>query len=189
MIIWRTNQSLSDGLYSEMIESIESNHENKKEFFTTFYDKNNLDVFNNLVPFYGKIISNMMTDLGLEHISRYQYTVWMQMSNSSTTSHKPHAHFTGLESISWVHFANVPSQKCFYFKDSNSNKTYPDQNTGDFIAWPSWGIHGVDQVKQINFDRIICAGNIVLQEYNFNNLKLLSDLNEEKTICRWHIYK
>ena len=76
-----------------MLESIESNHENKKEFFTTFYDKNNLDVFNNLVPFYGKIISNMMTDLGLEHISRYQYTVWMQMSNSSTTSHKPHAHF------------------------------------------------------------------------------------------------
>ena len=116
MIIWRTNQSLSDGLYSEMLESIKSNHENKKEFFTTFYDKNNLDVFNNLVPFYGKIISNMMTDLGLEHISRYQYTVWMQMSNSSTTSHKPHAHFTGLESISWVHFANVPDQKCFYFK-------------------------------------------------------------------------
>ena len=29
MIIWRTNQSLSDGLYTEMLESIQSNHKNK----------------------------------------------------------------------------------------------------------------------------------------------------------------
>jgi len=189
MIIWRTNQSLSDGLYSEMLESIESNHKNKEEFFTTFYDKNNLDVFNNLVPFYGEIISNMMTDLGLEHISRYQYTVWMQMNNSLTNSHNPHSHFVGAESISWVHFVNVPDQKCFYFQDSNNSKTYPNQNTGDFIAWPSWAIHGVDQVKQSNFDRIICAGNISFTEYNFNNQRVISNLNEEKTICHWHIYK
>ena len=109
MIIWRTNQSLSDGLYSEMLESIQFNHKNKEQFYTTFYDKNNLDIFNSLLPFYGKIISNMMTDLGLQHISKYQYTVWMQMNNSLTNSHNPHSHFVGAESISWVHFVNVSS--------------------------------------------------------------------------------
>ena len=64
MIIWRTNQSLSDGLYSEMLESIQFNHKNKEQFYTTFYDENNLDVFNRLLPFYGEIIS-----LSLIHIS------------------------------------------------------------------------------------------------------------------------
>ena len=53
MIIWRTNQSLSDGLYTEMLESIQSNHKNKNKFYTTFYDENNLDIFGKLVPFYG----------------------------------------------------------------------------------------------------------------------------------------
>ena len=169
MIIWRTNQSLSDGLYTEMLESIQSNHKNKNKFYTTFYDENNLDIFGKLVPFYGNIISNMMTDLGLQHISRYQYTVWMQMNNSNTDSHNPHSHFVGMESISWVHFVNVSDQKCFYFQDSNNNKTYPDQSTGDFIAWPSWAVHGVDKLDHDNFNRIICAGNIHFIEYNFND--------------------
>ena len=189
MIIWRTNQSLSDGLYTEMLESIQSNHKNKNKFYTTFYYENNLDIFGKLVPFYGNIISNMMTDLGLQHISRYQYTVWMQMNNSNTDSHNPHSHFVGMESISWVHFVNVSDQKCFYFQDSNNNKTYPDQSTGDFIAWPSWAVHGVDKLDHDNFNRIICAGNIHFIEYNFNNQTVVSDLNDDKTICRWHIYK
>ena len=66
--------------------------------------------------------------------------------------HKPH-HHASLDSemktdISWVHFLDVPKQKCFRFTDMKGNILIPnEQNSGDIICFPSWVEHGVSEIS------------------------------------------
>ncbi len=61
--------------------------------------------------------------------------------------------------ISWVHFIEVPEQKCFYFKVGD-HKIYPEtQSTSDIIFYPSYAMHGVDKMTE-GEDRFVVVGNI-----------------------------
>ena len=97
--------------------------------------------------------------------SRYVFNIWTQRYNSENiNTHEPHAHFSGNEIISFNHIIDASKDKCFYFIDDDGNRTYPcEQKSGDIFAWPSWLMHGVDYVKESNVDRLIVAGNVILQ--------------------------
>jgi|LULZ01.1.fsa_nt_gb hypothetical protein len=173
MIIWSKNQKLPQDSYNRVVKLIESSHKNKTQFYTSYDEESSLKnnpsptfrrMYNILNPFYREIIIEMMKEVGLYHQTPYIYNMWVQMYNSNNTnSHAPHNHFADTRQVlSWVHFIQVPRQRCFYFLNSKEEKIYPRQNTGDFITYPSWALHGVDFVKRKNFNRIIAAGNIQL---------------------------
>ena len=144
--------------------------------------------FKSLMPFYDECVECMTKDLGVYHKSKYTYTMWIQMSNSDTNSHSIHSHFQGFEQISWVHFINVPDQPCFYLCNSRDQKIYPSmQKTGDIIAFPSWVLHGVDEVKEKNFDRIIVAGNIWFDKFWTNDKECTLHINDDQQSSYWKI--
>tara|TARA_Y100001963_G_C6766707_1_gene442694 strand:+ start:1561 stop:2103 length:543 start_codon:yes stop_codon:yes gene_type:complete len=61
--------------------------------------------------------------------------------------------------ISWVHFVEVPKQKCFYFQ-LGDHKIYPEtQNSSDIIFYPSYAMHGVDKMTEGD-ERFVVVGNI-----------------------------
>ena len=184
MIIWTKNQSLPSDLYHKVTETIKLNHKDKEKYYTTYFlsvEDCQLSFFKSLIPFYNECIKDMTMDLGVYHKSKYTYEMWMQMSNSDTDSHSIHSHFQGYEQISWVHFINVPDQQCFYFYNSREEKIYPPiQKTGDMIAFPSWALHGVDEVKEKNFDRIIVAGNIWFNKFWTNDKICTLHIDEDK---------
>ena len=97
-------------------------------------------------------------------------------NSKNINTHEPHAHFIGNEIISFNHIIDASKDKCFYFIDDYGNKTYPgEQKSGDIFAWPPWRMHGVDHVKESNVNRLIVAGNIVLEsiECTHCNRKIL----------------
>ena len=172
MIIWRENKKLPQELIDRTKSSIQKNHNDKSEYFTTYsyssfkdgeVDSSSVEY---LLPFYSETIKEMMIDLGMYDRCRYTYSLWVQMYNSNTTTHKVHEHYVHNEIISWVHFIETPRQRCFYFLDGRNKKIYPEQKSGDIIAWPPWLLHGVDPIKRKNFNRIISAGNISLTSYD-----------------------
>jgi|TARA_Y100000033_G_scaffold28805_1_gene27406 hypothetical protein len=142
---------------------------NKGECYTSFYKGNSLSgtkLEKPIVSFYEELISNCTKDLGLHHITNYNVSMWMQMYDHTTKGHETHSHFGGSQFISWVHFLQAPDQKCFYFIDSYGNKHYPDhQKEFDFIAFPSWALHGVDKVEDTDITRTVTAGNICIYRY------------------------
>ena len=191
MIIWTKNQRLPSDLYHKVTETIKLNHKDKEKYYTTYFmstEDCQLSFFKSLSPFYNERIKDMTMDLGVYDKSKYTYTMWMQMSNSDTDSHSIHTHFRGFEQISWVHFINVPDQQCFYFYNSREEKIYPPiQKTGDMIAFPSWALHGVDEVKEKNFDRIIVAGNIWFNKFWTNDkiFTLHIDEDRQSSYCKF----
>lgn len=72
----------------------------------------------------------------------------------------PHHHFSELKQmISWIHFLDVPDQKCFYFMVGDE-KIYPEsQNQFDLMFYPSFAVHGVDKLLHAK-DRLVIVGNI-----------------------------
>ena len=79
--------------------------------------------------------------------------------------HGPHNH-TGKKGedfdahISWVHFLDIPEQKCFRFTDTKGNVLVPEeQSSGDIICFPSWVWHEVMPLKT-DCLRLVSAGNI-----------------------------
>ena len=190
MIIWNTNKRINEDIKSNLIRIIKDNYNKKEEFYTSFYNGEVGDKLNNLLNvFYDPLIKRVMMDLGMWKRSTYRYSFWVQMYNSETTTHEPHEHFTGNEILSFNHIINSSNEKCFYFLDDDNNKTYPvNQQSGDFFAWPSWLIHGVDKVKEPNINRLIVAGNIILKTFqspNHNQGKLVCD-NDGRSIT-WNI--
>jgi len=165
MLIWSANKKLPENLRTEVINSVHENYTNKKEFFSSFnnYDKIISEI---LAPYYGNLIEEMMKKLGIWRFSKYNYYLWVQMYNSETTTHNPHAHFSGDEIISFNHIIDASNNKCFYFIGDDNNKIYPDhQESGSFFAWSPWLLHGVDKVQEPNTNRLIVAGNICLSTY------------------------
>ena len=184
MIVWTKNQPITDILYNQIIKNIRSKHKNKEKFYTNFYGEESKDILQELFPFYLPIMETMTKDLGVFHKSRYTFNLWIQMNNSNTDSHGSHTHFTGMEQLSWVHFIKVPDQKCFYFENSMGEKIYPNiQRNSDIIAFPSWASHGVDKVKENNFDRIICAGNIRFNEFHSDGNSIYMSVDDN--VCSY----
>ena len=166
MMIRKQNKIIPESLKSIIFKRIEKEHTDKKKFYTSF----NLPTFSDIVdPFYESIIDDMMKDLGMFKRSTYYYNLWVQMYNSETDTHTPHSHFGGTEIISFTHIINCSEQKCFYFLGDNDSKTYPDQKSGDIMAWPSWLMHGVDKVEDPSINRLVVSGNIALKDYYGGN--------------------
>ena len=118
---------------------------------------------------YANIVEQITKNAGIFHKVVYDCTMWMQLYDSNM-SHNPHQHakldpnFDDI--ISWVHFIDVPEQKCFRFTDTKGNTFVPDeQPTGDLICFPSWSWHEVLPNKT-NQRRLIISGNISVFHYD-----------------------
>ena len=84
--------------------------------------------------------------------------------------HKPHNHAkldpNFADIISWVHFLDVPEQKCFRFTDTKGNTLVPDeQNNGDIICFPSWAWHEV-MPNETEHRRLVISGNISVTHFD-----------------------
>ena len=99
----------------------------------------------------------------LDNKSIYSYTsIWGQLYKKDLNAViDVHSHYSGdtRALLSWVHFVNVPNQKCFYFY-LDGKKIYPEtQNNFDIIFYPSYAQHGVDKMTEGD-DRFVVVGNI-----------------------------
>jgi hypothetical protein len=142
------------------------------KIYSSFAQKQELDQFpwvfpEDLETFYNNLITEVLRSLGLHGRSKTHVIKWCQIYNNSTSGHPVHSHFCGKELFSWVHFVNVPEQKCFFFVDSDSQKIYPEtQSNGDLIVFPSWVMHGVDPINETDKNnRIVVSGNVVGEKY------------------------
>ena len=169
MIIWKTNNLVS----KDLIDSISSDVKKDIRFFlkkenyysTYFHFPTEERPERKLSSLYNDIIRKGMKELGLLGRSDLEVFYWMQIYKKGGGGHGFHMHFTGQEIISWVHFLRPSSKKCFYFMDSNGEMTYPHQNEGDFIMFPSWMMHGVNPNTD-DEDRCVVAGNILAYKIN-----------------------
>ena len=55
------------------------------------------------------------------------------------------------------------------------------------IAFPSWALHGVDEVKQKNFNRIIVAGNIWFNKFWTNDKECTLHIDEDFQSSYWKV--
>ncbi len=202
MLIWSDNRKLPDDIHTELICRIERQHSDKKRFYSSYIENKKVtegyeDVFADLLlPYYGDIIAEMMRNLGMWKHSRYYFNIWAQRySSENINTHEPHAHFSGNEIISFNHIIDASKDKCFYFIDDDGNKTYPgEQKSGDIFAWPPWRMHGVDYVKDDNVNRLIIAGNVMLESIecghcNRNILHCVDRRNPENKLDGEFIWK
>ena len=117
-----------------------------------------------LNKYYKDIIDDITKKVGIYHLSKYDYFFWSQLYEINGY-HGPHNHAGGKgidlnAHISWVHFLDVPDQKCFRFTDTKGNILIPDeQSSGDIICFPSWVWHEVVPLET-DYLRLVTAGNI-----------------------------
>ena len=113
---------------------------------------------------YKGIIDDIAKNVGIYYLSKYNYFFWSQLYQINGY-HLPHNHTGEKEidfkaDISWVHFLDVPDQKCFRFTDTKGNILIPDeQSSGDIICFPSWVWHEVVPLET-DYLRLVTAGNI-----------------------------
>mgnify|MGYP001159654780 CR=1 FL=1 len=118
---------------------------------------------------YSKIVENITKKVGIFNNILYDYTYWTQMYENNMR-HKPHNHAKldpkFVDIISWVHFIDVPEQKCFRFLDNDGNFFVPDeQNNGDIICFPSWAWHEVIP-NETEHRRLVISGNISVTHFD-----------------------
>ena len=169
-VIWNKNKKLPKEAHKKLVVrmneyKLQPVSDTKKKFYTSYDGMNtsvqSQELYEVLNPYYSNLVKDIIDDVGLRHRIEYNFKWWVQMYRSDTTTHGAHHHFYQQSTIlSWVHFIQSPRQRCFYFLNSNDEKIYPQQKSGDIIVFPSWAVHGVDTVKRRNFNRIIVAGNI-----------------------------
>ena len=121
------------------------------------------------VEVYKEIVEDITKSVGIFHKVTYDVSFWTQLYDKGMT-HNPHHHAlinTDWESaISWVHFLDVPVQKCFRFTDTMGNTLIPnEQNNGDIICFPSWVWHEV-LPNYSNMRRLVTSGNIKITHYD-----------------------
>ena len=159
MILWSTNKTVS-GL--DLIVSKLKQHplcyQRKEKYYTSYYTSPDERPEKKLNSLYKKIINDASNPTLFER-GNFQNYYWMQLypQNGGTISLHHHHRPNGI--FSWVHFIKPSSKKCFYFVNHRGDKTYPEQNEGDFIIFPSWAAHSVDP-NQDKDDRIVTAGNV-----------------------------
>ena len=121
------------------------------------------------VNLYKKIVADITKSVGIYYKVTYDVSFWTQLYEKGM-KHKPHHHAhedkkMGSD-ISWVHFLDVPKQKCFRFTDTKGNILIPnEQNNGDIICFPSWVWHEVIP-NQTSVRRIVISGNITFTHYD-----------------------
>ena len=125
--------------------------------------------FKKYVEVYKKIVEDITKSVGIFYKTTYDVSFWTQLYDEEMT-HNPHHHaliHSDWESvISWVHFLDVPEQKCFRFTDTKGNTLVPDeQNNGDIICFPSWVWHEV-LPNETNKRRVVISGNIKVTHYD-----------------------
>ena len=107
--------------------------------------------------------------MGVYDKVKYDCTYWTQLYEKGM-KHRPHHHAHEdkkmSSDISWVHFLDVPKQKCFRFTDTKGSILVPnEQNNGDIICFPSWVWHEVIP-NQTSVRRIVISGNITFTHYD-----------------------
>lgn len=110
---------------------------------------------------YDIIVEDIVKNVGVFNESTYAYTYWTQLYDHGNNI-GPHNHVDKKcpADISWVHFLDVPDQKCFRFTDTQGNTLVPDnQSNGDIICFPSWLWHETIPTDE---QRLIVSGNISL---------------------------
>ena len=168
MIIWSQNQNLPDDTLSKVEKLVDRKLNDKPfELYTTYgpreHDDEETEVLDLLVPFYRDKMQEVMTVMGLQDRSAYQFNLWLQGYTKRTPGHPNHAHFSGDEILSWSHIIKSVDQNPFYFESGGGVKIHPDvQSSGDINVWPAWVMHGADPLT-VEGNRIIIAGNIMLQ--------------------------
>ena len=140
-----------------------------KQCITTFFLEDELRPEMKYKDKYFNIAEQITKNAGIYHKVIYNCRLWMQLYDNNM-SHTPHQHakldpyFDDI--ISWVHFIDVPEQKCFRFTDTKGNTFVPDeQSTGDLICFPSWSWHEVLPNKT-DHRRLIISGNISVFHYD-----------------------
>tara|TARA_B100000963_G_scaffold361814_1_gene399954 strand:+ start:2579 stop:3091 length:513 start_codon:yes stop_codon:yes gene_type:complete len=113
-----------------------------------------------LLSTYVPILKSVLKKFGLNGMFSYS-SIWGQYYKKEMNAViTPHSHFNELKDlISWIHFLDVPDQKCFYFLVGDQ-KIYPEtQRKSDIMFYPSYAIHGVDKLMYAK-DRLVIVGNI-----------------------------
>ena len=118
---------------------------------------------------YKKIVEDITKNVGIYYKITYDVSFWTQLYDKGM-SHNPHHHAMinpdWESTISWVHFLDVPEQKCFRFTDTRGNTLVPDeQSNGDIICFPSWVWHEVIP-NESNMRRLVTSGNIKVTHYD-----------------------
>ena len=130
---------------------------------------------------YNNIVDRVLVDLGLYHRSNCKVGTWMQVYTTGQNM-RIHDHYGGGELVSFVHFVQPIDSKVFYFYDSNNNKIYPDeQKKNDFIVFPPWLQHGVDNNKTTD-KRAIISGNVMLNMMYKNQNMNYTKINYTKRV-------
>ena len=139
------------------------------EQFSTFHLEEHEKPEFKFLSFYKKIIEDITKNVGMYYKVTYDAPFWTQLYDGGMY-HRPHQH-AEIEphcdsAISWVHFLDVPEQKCFRFTDTKGNILVPnEQNNGDIICFPSWVWHEV-LPNESNKKRLVTAGNIKITHYD-----------------------
>ena len=159
----------------------------RQNIVTTFFYKDKKlsqieykNLYQITIETYTPEIDNIMKKFDLYQISEYRWECWYQVYDEKMNGHRKHAHFSGGEIFSFVHFLSVPDQPCFYFL-FNGEKKYINEKNGDIIVFPSWLMHGVDEVHHgerkilsgnVTFNNFVMEDNQILykKEWNNNNL-------------------
>ena len=174
MIIHTFNELLSDSLKKELHDAIMKDEfifpdkQTPNPIYSSFQVSTKPHFPENVENFYYDRVAKILNELGLMGRVSVYATKWCQIYNNSMGGcHPAHAHYSGSELFSWVNFVEAPTdQKCFYFLDTDGVRHYPDtQNSGDFIVFPSWALHGVDPVENPTVNRTIVSGNIICSKY------------------------
>ena len=123
---------------------------------------------------YDQIVEDIVKNVGLYRMVKYEYQYWAQLYFKDH-KHIAHQHARKIHEevrkqeeliMSWVHFLDVPKQKCFRFLDNDGNFLVPnEQSSGDIIVFPSWVWHEVLPNKS-NEERIVISGNISITYYD-----------------------
>ena len=141
----------------------------EKQHISTYFIKENQrpDLKHN--DLYSTVVRTIVENVGVYYKTKYRYTYWTQIYEKGMR-HRPHHHAhedNRFDSeISWVHFLDVPKQKCFRFTDTKGNILIPnEQNNGDIICFPSWVWHEVIP-NETTKRRIVISGNITFTHYD-----------------------
>jgi|TARA_B100001113_G_C21017383_1_gene581986 hypothetical protein len=168
MIIWSQNENLPDDVLGKLKKVVSRKlNENPLELYTTYgprpHDDDETEVLGLLVPYYRSKMEQIMRVMGMQDRCAYQFNLWLQGYTKRTPGHSNHAHFSGDEILSWCHVIQSVDQNPFYFESDKGTKIYPEhQSSGDINVWPAWVMHGADPIN-VEGNRIIIAGNIMLQ--------------------------
>ena len=189
MILYRSNFNLDVDLLDGIIEKVNGNEERLGKdgmyttYFTEYVEEREEVIF---APHYKEAIGEGLSALGLQHRCSYVFDHWMQVYGEGNTGHDPHDHYCGKALVSWIHFVRPTSTKAMYFMDSDLNKTYPEQNQGDFIMFSPWMLHGVDPTPPEDA-RAIIAGNVYIKELvcpSNDSINLYYTFEGETSVCR-----